>query len=263
MRRDSRLSSASGGGLPSRDPAADGRSVPRALDSLGIELLDRLGAGILLLLLSPLILVVLVAIRLDSPGPAFFRCRRVGHRNEEFWMLKFRKMHAGAAGLPLTSPDDERFTRLGRFLAKSKLDEIPQLWNVLVGQMSLVGPRPEHPAFVEAQAEAYNAILSVKPGISGLSQLAFARESEILDPTDRVTHYLEQVLPQKVLLDQLYADRRSFLLNVRILLWTLASVGFRREAAVHRETGRLTLRRRPAREPAAELPTGAEQLEAA
>jgi lipopolysaccharide/colanic/teichoic acid biosynthesis glycosyltransferase len=215
----------------------------RALDTALKRLLDIFLAGSLLLLLAPLILLVAVAISLDSPGPAFHWCRRVGRGGREFGMLKFRKMHQDAKGAALTSPGDERFTRLGRFLAASKLDEVPQLWNVLCGQMSFVGPRPEDASFVALQAEAYKVILTVKPGITGLSQLAFARESEILDPHDRVGDYVRRLLPQKAHLDQLYVARRSLRLDLRILNWTAIAVLVRRDVAVGRQTGRLTLRR--------------------
>ncbi len=139
-------------------------------------------------------------------------------------MLKFRKMHDDAEGPALTTKGDERFTRFGRFLASSKLDEVPQLWNVVKGQMSLVGPRPEDPSFVEEWADAYDTILEVRPGVTGLSQIAFAKESEILDPEDSVGHYLTSILPQKVRMDQLYARRRSLLMDGRILVWTVAAV---------------------------------------
>jgi lipopolysaccharide/colanic/teichoic acid biosynthesis glycosyltransferase len=216
----------------------------RIIDRAAKQVLDRLVALLLLLVLLPLIVVVAAAIRAESPGPAFFRCRRVGHRGKEFGMLKFRKMREGAQGPKLTSPDDERFTRFGRWLASSKLDEVPQLWNVLLGQMSFVGPRPEDPRFVEIEAEAYAEILSVKPGITGLSQLAFARESDILDPNDRFGHYVGRLLPQKTRLDRVYAADRSLTMDARILFWTAVAVAGR-EVAVHRETGRLNLRRRP------------------
>jgi lipopolysaccharide/colanic/teichoic acid biosynthesis glycosyltransferase len=157
-------------------------------------------------------------------------------------MLKFRKMRNGATGSALAAPDDARFTRLGPFLARTKLDEIPQLWNVLKGEMSLVGPRPEDPTFVALDRESYDEILSVRPGITGLSQLAFAREGEILDPDDRVGHYTNAILPQKIGMDRLYAARHSFSMDVKVLLWTLYAVATRREVAVHRETGRLTKR---------------------
>ena len=167
--------------------------------------LDAGVAAILLALFSPLILVVGVVIKLDSRGPVFYRCVRVGFRGGELRMLKFRKMHDGAAGPALTSSGDERLTRIGRWLARSKIDEIPQLWNVLRGQMSLVGPRPEHPSFVQLRSLEYATILGVRPGMTGLSQLAFARESEILDPEDTLNDYVLRVLPQKIALDGLYA----------------------------------------------------------
>jgi len=190
-------------------------------------------------------LATAAAIRLDSRGPAFFRCARVGLRGREFEMLKFRKMHDGAQGPALTAANDDRFTRMGRFLARTKLDEVPQLWNVLRGEMSLVGPRPEDPSFVRLQPEDFEPILQVKPGITGLSQLAFARESQILDAADPSKHYLERLLPQKLRIDRIYVERRSFLLDARILGWTAVAVFLRQHVAVHRDTGRLNVRRRP------------------
>jgi lipopolysaccharide/colanic/teichoic acid biosynthesis glycosyltransferase len=208
------------------------------------RLLDMVAAATLLLVLLPLILIVAAAIRLDSRGPAFYRCRRVGYRGREFAMLKFRKMVHDAAGGALTAPEDARFTRLGRILAKTKLDEIPQLWNVLKGEMSLVGPRPEDAGFVALREEEYRQILRVRPGITGLSQLAFARESEILDPNDRHGHYVTKLLPAKARIDCLYVSRRSLGMDLKILFWTAAAVLLRLDVAVHRQTGRLT-RRRP------------------
>lgn len=209
------------------------------------RVLDVLISGTILLLLLPLLALVALAIKLDSRGPAFYGCRRVGLAGREFSMLKFRKMRTGAAGPPLTAVDDERFTRMGKLLAKTKLDEIPQLWNVLTGSMSLVGPRPEDPVFVALRRAEYEPILGVKPGITGLSQLAFAREMEVLDPADRVGDYVRRLMPQKMSLDELYVRRRSVSMYVRILWWTLVAVGFRRNVAVSRETGHLNLRRRP------------------
>lgn len=199
-------------------------------------------SAILLVLASPLIAVLALAIRLDSPGPAFYRCRRVGLRGRALPMLKFRKMHDGASGPALSSPDDARFTRLGSFLARTKLDELPQLWNVLKGEMSLVGPRPEDPAFVELRSDAYSTILEVRPGITGLSQLAFASETEVLDPDDRMGHYLNRILPQKIGMDILYAERRTFGMDLKILWWTMRAVVRGRDVAVNRATGRLTPR---------------------
>ena len=195
----------------------------------------------------PLFALAALAIKLESRGPVFYRCRRVGLGGREFAMLKFRKMRTGATGAPLTAVDDDRFTRIGRVLAKTKLDEIPQLWNVLTGSMSLVGPRPEDPKFVELRRAEYARILLVKPGVTGLSQLAFAREMEILDPEDRVGDYLRRLMPQKMYLDDLYVTQRSVRMYVRSLWWTAVAVAFRHEVAVSRKTGRMNLRRRDRR----------------
>ena len=209
---------------------------------------DAVVAACLLAVAGLLILVIAVAIKLDSRGPVFIRCRRVGLAGREFGMLKFRKMRDGVGGPPLTTPNDSRFTRIGHFLARTKLDELPQLWSVLRGDMSLVGPRPEDPSFTLLRRKEFEAILRARPGITGLSQLAFARENEILDPHDRMGHYVRRILPQKLQLDRLYLERRSFLLDARILGWTAAAVILRQEVAVHRETGRLGTRRRPSRQ---------------
>jgi lipopolysaccharide/colanic/teichoic acid biosynthesis glycosyltransferase len=218
---------------------------PASFDSLDRALkraIDVAFAAFLLLLASPLIAALALAVRLDSPGPALYRCRRVGWHGRVLYMLKFRKMRDGASGPALSAPDDERFTRLGSFLARTKLDELPQLWNVLTGEMSLVGPRPEDPAFVEMNKGAYSTILEVRPGITGLSQLAFASESDVLDPDDRLGHYTRRILPQKIGMDRLYARRRSLSMDLKILWWTTRAVVRRRDVAVHRETGRLTRR---------------------
>jgi lipopolysaccharide/colanic/teichoic acid biosynthesis glycosyltransferase len=152
-----------------------------------------------------------------------------------------------ATGLPLTVGNDARFTRVGRWLAKTKLDELPQLWQVLRGEMSLVGPRPEDPGFVARHSDDYDTILSVRPGITGFSQIAFAGESDILDGENPLEHYVEGILPQKVKLDCMYAEKRTILLDLRVLFWTAAAVILRRQVAVHRSSGKMNLRqRRPA-----------------
>jgi lipopolysaccharide/colanic/teichoic acid biosynthesis glycosyltransferase len=111
--------------------------------------------------------------------------------------------------------------------------------------MSLVGPRPEDPSFVELRADEYAEILRVRPGVTGLSQLAFARESEILDDDNRYEQYVERLFPQKIAIDRLYVRRRSFTYDIRILVWTAVTILLRKDVAVHRQTGRLTRRRRP------------------
>lgn len=247
MRRNSGIRTATRLGEP-----RGGVTEPGGTTLEGPEILkrgfDAVAAALLLAVLSPILFATAVAIRLESRGSAFFRCPRIGLRGREFNMLKFRKMHEGAQGPALTAENDDRFTRMGRFLARTKLDEGPQLWNVLRGDMSLVGPRPEDPSFVRLQPDDFEPILRVKPGITGLSQLAFARETQILDAADPTEHYVQRVLPQKLRMDRFYVEQRSLLLDARILLWTAAAVVLRRPVAVHRETGRLNVRRRPNRQ---------------
>ncbi len=221
------------------------------LGNVVVRLLDVVLAAVLAVLFAVLIIALALAIKVDSRGPALYRSRRVGMRGREFDMLKFRKMRDGVHGSRLTAPEDDRFTRLGRFLARTKLDELPQLLNVIKGQMSLVGPRPEDPVFVERFRAELEPVLRVRPGITGLSQLAFARESEILDPVDREVHYVERILPQKIHIDTMYATQRSTKTYVQILVWTTVAVILRREVAVHRTTGEMRLRRRPQPEPTA------------
>jgi lipopolysaccharide/colanic/teichoic acid biosynthesis glycosyltransferase len=223
-------------------------AVVGRVDRVATRLLDIVVSALALVLLLPVIAVVAAAIKLDSPGPVFYRSRRVGRYGGDLTMLKFRKMGRDAHGPALTVAGDPRFTRVGAFLATSKLDEIPQLWNVLRGRMSLVGPRPEDRRFVDLFHAEYALVLQVKPGITGLCQLAFVRETEILSEDDPQRDYVDRLLPQKVRLDRHYASTRSFGCDLRILAWTVVAVLMRRSVAVHRESGRLTVRRRVAPE---------------
>ncbi len=230
----------------------------RSLDAASMRALDIVFAASLLLVLALPICALALAIRLESPGPAFYRSRRVGVDGRVFVMLKFRKMPDGAGGSPLTSPEDRRFTRFGGFLARTKLDELPQLWNVIKGDMSLVGPRPEDPHFVERAGAEMEQVLRVRPGITGLSQIAFARESEILDAANRESDYVDRILPAKVRLDTMYVALRSTRLNLRVLTWTAVAVLLRHEVAVNRQTARMGLRRRPIGELAIQQPSPGE-----
>jgi lipopolysaccharide/colanic/teichoic acid biosynthesis glycosyltransferase len=221
------------------------------------------GVGLLLLLIvAPVLLLIAIAVKVDSRGPVFFRARRVGHRGTELQMLKFRKMREDADGPPLTTASDSRFTRVGRFLAVTKLDELPQLWNVVKGEMSLVGPRPEDESFV-AMHGSYARILQAKPGITGLSQLAFAKEAQVLRGGDVIDDYVDRLLPAKMGLDEFYVANRSLGLDVRILRWTAVAVFSRRDVAVNRATGALSHRRRPTPElrPVAAGRLGVETIE--
>jgi lipopolysaccharide/colanic/teichoic acid biosynthesis glycosyltransferase len=227
--------------LLARRPAA--RPILHRLDVAAKRALDISVSLVLLILLVPLVVALALAIKLDSPGPAFFRCERVGRRGRKLMMLKFRKMRDGARGVPLTLDDDPRFTRIGAWLARLKLDEIPQLWHVLRGEMSLVGPRPETARFANCFPEEYERIVEARPGIVGLSQVAYVDESRLLDHVDPVRHYIDEILPQKVEMDLLYVERRTVWLDVRILFWTAVTLFLRLPVAVDRSTGRMNLRR--------------------
>jgi lipopolysaccharide/colanic/teichoic acid biosynthesis glycosyltransferase len=209
------------------------------------RILDIAASALLLFLLAPVLAVCSLVIVLESPGPVFYRARRVGVGGAPLYVLKFRKMRDDIPGGPLTMSEDRRFTRVGWVLTKTKLDELPQLWNVLRGEMSLVGPRPEDPQFVDLHARAYSEINSVRPGITGLSQLAFAAEAEILERGDPMSYYIERILPQKARMDRLYVRRRTVWLDFKILVWTFLPVLLRRDVAVNRHTAALSIRRRP------------------
>ena len=235
------------GGFPVRDaplpPIVEPLPVSR-FDAAAKRALDIAASLLMLLALLPLILLVALLVRLDSPGPAFFRVRRIGRNGRDLMMVKFRKMKDDAAGMALTMHGDDRLTRIGGFLARTKLDELPQLWHVLRGDMSLVGPRPETLDFVAHHRDEYSEILTVRPGLVGFSQIAFLTEGRILSAHDPLHHYVSAILPQKVSLDLMYARERTVWLDVKILAWSLVAVLLRREVAVSRATGRMNLRRR-------------------
>lgn len=162
--------------------------------------------------------VIAVAIFIDSPGHVIFRSRRVGRNGQPFEMLKFRKMRVDAQDGPITLSNDERFTPIGRFLAATRLDELPQIWNVLRGEMRLVGPRPELELFVRQFAQQYEEILTCTPGITGPAQLLFFDESRLLQGSDPASIYREHVLPVKLLIDLDYVRRTSVARD----LWLIA-----------------------------------------
>jgi lipopolysaccharide/colanic/teichoic acid biosynthesis glycosyltransferase len=195
---------------------------------MGKRVFDLLCAGAGLLLLSPLLLGVALWIKLDSPGPVFFRQQRVGRFGVPFRIHKFRTMTDGAplAGLQITVGADPRITRAGQFLRRTKLDELPQLIDVLTGTMSLVGPRPEVPRYVAMYPAALrDKILSVRPGITDPASIAYRDESTLLaaavDP-ERV--YIEQVMPAKLRYAAQYVDQMSLLNDARLILATLGSL---------------------------------------
>ena len=227
-------------------PAAERRAALAGAARRAIKrTIDIVVAAVVLLISVPVFLIVAVAVVAESPGPVFYRADRVGRGGRRMRMFKFRKMAADAGGPRLTTGDDPRLTRVGAALTRSKLDELPQLINVLRGEMSLVGPRPEDPCFVARRPQDYEGILAVRPGITGLSQIAFADESRILTCDDPVARYLERIFPQKIAIDRAYAERLSIRRDLRILFWTAVTVVLRRPVAVNRETGSMGVRRRP------------------
>ena len=186
---------------------------------------------LLLVLSSPLLVLISLAIWLDSGRPVLFRQKRLGLNLRAFDILKFRTMHVAPGGPALTVGNDARITRVGRWLRSTKLDELPQLWNVLRGEMSLVGPRPEVPCYVEMYRQRYARILTLLPGITDLASIRFRREAELLaGSADPLREYAEYVLPAKLDLAEQYLHHRSFLLDLSIL-WRTAIVGARAAAA--------------------------------
>jgi len=178
-----------------------------------------------LVVLSPVMLAIAVAIVVDSGLPVLFTQDRVGKGGQVFRIHKFRTMRA-AAGPRVTAGGDPRITRVGGFLRRTKLDELPQLWDVLRGAMSFVGPRPEVPGmFQRYPAAARERIVTVRPGITDLATLEFTDEEAILaGAADPEKTYLEEVVPQKIALYLDYLDRRSFGLDMRIIGRTLAKL---------------------------------------
>lgn len=191
-----------------------------------------------LLLLSPLLVLIALVIRLDSPGPALFMQERVGRGGRGFFVLKFRSMRQAtdpvtaanepnSAGRLITPANDPRITRLGSVLRKWKLDELPQLINVIRGEMSIVGPRPEVPRYVALYNEEQRRVLEVRPGITDPASLEFRDENELLAAsTDPEKLYLERVLPRKLELSLRYIEEQSLLLDLKVGLATAAKVLF-------------------------------------
>lgn len=185
---------------------------------------DIVIAGIGLVLLSPLLLLVAILIKVDSHGPIFFRQKRIGKGFRPFLIYKFRTMveKAPQMGSPITYGDDFRITRVGRILRKAKLDELPQLFNVVKGEMTFVGPRPEVPQFVEMFRQDYEEILKVRPGITDLASLKYRDEAEILGRSvDPREEYIAHVLPDKINLGKQYVRSSSLVFDLRLIFKTL------------------------------------------
>lgn len=186
------------------------------------RLFDVMVSGIGLLVLSPLLLAIGLAVRLTSPGPALYKAKRVGRDGELFTLYKFRSMVADAdkQGPGVTTAGDSRVTPVGRILRRTKLDELPQLFNVLRGDMSLVGPRPEDPRYVALYTPEQRAVLRVRPGITSPASVHYRDEERILQGENWETQYMTQVLPAKLALDLEYAQEANLLTDLKIILQT-------------------------------------------
>jgi lipopolysaccharide/colanic/teichoic acid biosynthesis glycosyltransferase len=188
--------------------------------------LDISASLVAIIVLSPLLLLACFLIKRDSPGPLFFRGKRVGRGGRVFKILKFRTMYESPesyAGPPLTCREDARITPLGRWLRDTKLNEMPQLWNVLKGEMSLVGPRPEDPEVAAGWENEIRAeILSIHPGITSPASILYHDEESLLSGSDLMGMYINSILPDKLRLDRLYVRNHSFFSDLDIIFWTFA-----------------------------------------
>lgn len=188
--------------------------------------LDIIGALVGLAIMSPFMLVTALAIKLDSRGPLIYKSLRVGKGGQLFRMYKFRTMVTGAdqRGALVTAGGDPRITRVGRLLRKTKLDEWPTLWNVLIGDMSLVGPRPENPRSAAQYTQAQRRVWQVRPGITSLATIKYRHEETLLaGVADLETHYFA-LMQDKLALELEYVDRQSFWLDLQIIWHTVRAV---------------------------------------
>ena len=178
-----------------------------------------------LTVLSPVLLVVSVLVAVTSPGGVFFRQERIGKDGKPFRIFKFRSMRKDNAGLKITTGNDSRITPVGRFLRKSKIDELPQLINVLVGDMSFVGPRPEVADYVNLYTPYQRQVLLVRPGITGLASIRFRNENDLLTASDDPNRtYVEQIMPRKIDLDLKYIPHASVFYDIKLIFQTFAVV---------------------------------------
>lgn len=183
--------------------------------------LDLVLSAIILMVLSPLILAIALAVWADSGLPIFYRQKRVGRRFCSFTILKFRTMRVNSSGLLVTVRGDKRVSKVGAVLRATKLDEVPQFWNVLRGDMSLVGPRPEVEDFVMLYEERFRSVLSIRPGITDLASIYFRNEEEVLARSeDPLGTYRERILPMKLTFAERYVQDHSIFGDLAIIART-------------------------------------------
>lgn len=189
------------------------------------RLFDIVCAALGLLVLSPVLLVCALLVGLTSPGGVLFRQERVGKDGVPFIIYKFRSMRKDNAGLKISTSGDSRITPVGRVLRKAKLDELPQLWNVLKGDMSFVGPRPEVREYTDLYTPGQRQVLLVRPGITGLASIRYRNENDLLSASaDPNRTYIEEVMPAKLALDLEYIPRACVSYDIKLILETLVIV---------------------------------------
>ena len=190
------------------------------------RLIDVTGSLVGLIVVSPILLAVGMLIKLDSPGPVLHRAQRTGKDGKPFRLYKFRTMVVGAHrdGPAITPAGDRRITRVGRFLRRTKLDELPQLLNVLKGDMSLVGPRPEDPRYVGLYTPAQREVLRVRPGVTSAASLAYRHESSLLSGGDWEQRYVNEILPDKLAIELDYLAHRNVVSDLGLVLRTLLAL---------------------------------------
>ena len=191
------------------------------------RLFDVVASGCGLLVLSPLFLLLAVWIKLDSAGPVFYRQTRVGRYNRDFRLYKFRSMRVGAdrQGLITVGGHDPRITQSGYFIRKYKLDELPQLINVFIGDMSLVGPRPEVRKYVDMYTPEQLHVLDVRPGITDMASIRYRNENELLaQATDPDKYYIEVIMPDKLRINLEYVARHSFWFDITLIFKTFKEI---------------------------------------
>ena len=179
-----------------------------------------------LIVLSPLLLSLCLVIKLNDPGPIFYRARRIGKGGQPFELYKFRTMivNADKQGAAISIHGDTRVTPIGKFLRRTKLDELPQLLNVLTGQMSLVGPRPEDPCYVALYTPAQRRILDVAPGITSAASLVYRNEQALLTGADWETIYRTEIMPAKIAIDLNYLKTANVVTDITLIFRTIFSV---------------------------------------
>ena len=195
-----------------------------SMQKIGKRLFDIIFAASGIIILSPIIVAGALAVKLSSEGPAFFRQKRVGRAGRPFTLYKLRTMHMHNDKTYVSYPEDRRVFSVGRILRWTKIDELPQLFNVLIGDMSFVGPRPEVPAFIVHYQSEWRRILGIRPGITGIGSLLFRGEEKLLSAAqDRETWYINQILPRKITMELEYLKKASFALDLRLIMLTLTT----------------------------------------